>query len=109
MQATSDCGLPTILPVKVVQLRADHAEVERLLWEVAVITARGGWLASVRPVLLSPGTTLCGPDILETPLELRCLLERQGLVDGVAQGLLDGGQLRLHLAVRAGRVLQLLA
>lgn len=105
MQATSDRGLPTILLVKVVQLRADHAKIERFLRISAAITARS-WLTSVGSVL-SPGT-LCGPDILETPLELRCLLERQGLADGVAQGLVDGGQLRLHLAVEAGRVLQLL-
>lgn len=107
MEATSDRGLPTILTVKVVQLRADHAELEWLLWITAVIMAHG-WLTSIHPVVLPPDT-LCGPDILETPLELRCLLERQGLADGVAQGLVDGGQLRLHLAVRARRVLQLLA
>lgn len=50
MQAPLDRGLPTILPVKVVQLRADHAEIEWVPWIIALITARG-WLTRVRPVL----------------------------------------------------------
>lgn len=82
-QPRSDRRLPPILFVKVVQLGADHAEVERLHRVVAVGTARGWWLASIVRPVLSPAT-LCGPDTLETPLDVSWVLEPQGLVDGGA-------------------------
>lgn len=79
--------------IQVTQLSTEHGKAKRLLLKAtaaaAAFTAAHGWGAAVRPVLLPD--TLCGPDILETHLELRCLLESQGLVDGVAQGVLDGG------------------
>lgn len=112
MPAASDRGREPALIDEVVHLGANEAKVERLKRVVAAAAAtnlpsrrRGGTSVRCRPVL-PPGTALCGPDILETPLELRCLLERQGLVDGVAQRVLDGRQLRLHLAARAGPLLQ---